>query len=245
MRPCLKPIRPLLLLLLPLVIACQPHPNAKAIVDRAIEQHGGTETWQRIKTIKFDKTSILYFPDGKVESKVTQHQSFQYHPTYMISIRWEQDDKDFLITSNGDHVAKSVNDSIVTDPKALDAAKKSVLASEYVIFLPFKLKDDNTALHYAGTATFNNDEAHLINTTFSEKRDNADQWTFYFERDSYQLLGYKVVHNGKISLVESLETNTDTGLLLDAHRKSYFLDSLGNKEYLRAEFFYESFQILY
>ena len=68
---------------------------------------------------------------------------------------------------------------------------------------------------------------------------NADLWHYYFTPENYKLRAVQVDHNNRTSLILNELYETQTGLLLNKTRMSYFLDSLGQITYLRAAYEYE------
>ncbi len=229
-------------ILIILLIGCTTKtPTADTILEEAIQAHGGWEAWQETLSISFEKTSILYFPDGSVESEVTQSQSFQWKPNFNGSIRWTSEDGDIHIKYDGINVHKTINDSVVTDQKELEAAKKSVLGAEYVAFLPFKLKDEKAQLTFVRETMFGNEEVYELSLTYKDQTERDDQWTLYFHKQNKTLYGYDVKHKNRISRIFMKGFDQSAGLRLDTKRESYFLDSLGNRDYLRARFYYRDF----
>ena len=67
----------------------------------------------------------------------------------------------------------------------------------------------------------------------------ADQWHYFFDPKNFKIRGVKVEHKGRISLIINELYETKTGLSLNKSRKSYFLNSVGKIEYLRAAYKYE------
>ena len=85
--------------------------TAQQIVERSITYHGGSEPWQDLKVLNFDKTTILYNTDGSVESKLEQFQLFQLQPDLFGKIEWASSGVDYLITYDDEKVQKRENEN--------------------------------------------------------------------------------------------------------------------------------------
>ncbi len=213
-------------------------PIPEQVISRSISAHGGWETYQQLKSIDFTKTTILYDSLGNVASRTDQEQNFQFVPERSISVRWRKDQDTILVALRHGKVDKLVNDSAVVNEKELTKAGNLINAAEYVVFQPFLLKDTNATFTYLGKRTINGRKTEAIGVNYGELK---DPWVYYFDTCDHKLVGAQVTHNGNISLIENVSFDGTTGLLLNAHRKSYFIDDANNKKYLKAEYFYKAF----
>jgi len=234
------------LLILCTVSSCKQEQelSAQSIVEQSVAVHGGLSKWDSITAFSFDKTTLVFDKGGVVESSTTQQQSFKFQPVlhgqivsfYKGIVGLYYDGKEFR---------KSTNDSIyrVTDPIELRAARNSFYAANYVVSQPFKLLEEGTLLSYVGVEILDEKQVHVINVSYNGDTDASDKWTYYFDVESSKLVANKVVHNGNASLIKNLKFDSSTGLIFNAHRKSFTLKSSGEIDYLRAEYFYENFKI--
>ncbi len=208
------------------------------IIEKSIKAHGGLDVYKKLDGLVLHKTTKLFLEDGSIESEVTQKQSFQFIPHYIVQIEWEANNVSHKLVYNGVEVYVKRNDSMITNPEALYRAQKTIKAAEYVFFQPFKLNDQWTNQDFIRTLKFNDTlEVSEVKISYPENEE-ADTWWYYFNSE-YQNVANKVLHNEKYSLIENLKFQKYKGLLFNKHRKSYFADSLGNKKYLRAEYFYD------
>lgn len=218
--------------------------KAKTIVEKGVEVHGGFDAWKSIKTISFDKTTILFNPDGSVESRTMQKQTFQLQPELKGEIvsfykginGLRYDGKDFI---------KRTTDSVYTISHAdeLVKARGSFFAAHYVICQPFELLGENAILTYGGLTEVDNKQCHEIHVSYKGDAKDANKWSYYFDANSSELLFNKVVLTDHTSWIENLTFDTSTGFKFNAHRKSYRLNEAGEKTYLRAEYFYENYKV--
>jgi hypothetical protein len=235
------------LLIVVFLTACKNEQESTAmhIVEQSIKAHGGLETWQNIKTLSFNKTTILFKKDGSIEKETNQKQSFELQPVFKGEISWEEDNNKYRISFDGEKVTKMINDSLVLFETELESAKNSIIAAHYVVNQPFKLLEKNTFLKNNGIKELDDKQVYAIDVSYTSDHETSDQWTYYFDIKTYQLLANKVIHKPTTSLIKNLDFNTDTRLMFNAHRKSYFLKASGDIDYLRAEYFYDSFKITY
>ncbi|NND63245.1 MAG: hypothetical protein HKN48_08635 [Flavobacteriaceae bacterium] len=200
-----------------LLLGCSVSSSYKGwqIVEASFEAHGGWETYRNLDTLTLVKTTRLFFEDGSLESEISETQLFIRNPEYKTTLIRE-----------GDTLLSSSIDSIV-DPR--------IHAAEFIMFQPFSLNNSEADIEYLGAIEImNEEEVSEIKITFPE---SEDIWWFYFDKEK-KCVANKVFHNSRYSWIENLAFQNYNDLLLHKHRKSYFLDSLGNNEYLRSEYFY-------
>lgn len=219
--------------------------SAREIVEKSIETHGGIVNWKNVKTLSFNKTTILFKEDGAIETKIEQKQSFQLQPEFKGEISWIENNAKHYISFDGKEAKKTINDSLVFSKIELQNVKNSIIAAHYVVSQPFKLLEENTILKYNGEERLDKKRVHAIAVGYSNDTETSDEWTYYFDVETYKLLANKVIHKPTASLIKNLDFNSETGLTFNAHRKSFTLDSLQQIKYLRAEYFYENFKVTY
>ena len=230
-----------------LLSSCQKETNitAKQIVEKAVDVHGGLTNWKNVKQLSFDKTVTLFNEDGSVELKTEQFQLFQFQPKLFVKLEWEQNGQDMQILFENDEVSKKVNDSLVTDEDELQRAENAVFAAHYVVCQPFELLTSEAELSLDEKVTFNNKECYVVKVKYEWDDIDADQWFYIIDPDTFEVVANQVILTDHTSWVENLTYDTTTDFKFNAHRKSYRLNEVGEKTYLRAEYFYENFDVIY
>lgn len=219
--------------------------SADEIMSKSIETHGGLDAWKNVKQISFDKETKLFNEDGSVELHTEQFQLFQQSSSLFGKIEWENNNDDILIVYEKDKVYKYVNDSIVVNIDELKKARNSFFAAQYVINQPFALLDDNVSLELKGTEVVNERQAYAITVKYDGDTKDSNQWTYYIDTETFEVIANKVVLTDHTSWVENLTYDTSTDFTMNAHRKSYRLNAAGEKTYLRAEYWYRNYDIIY
>ena len=219
--------------------------QARKIIEQSIQTHGGLEAWKNMKTLHYTKDFALFDADGNQESFTKQVHAYDYA------------EKKFTITTNskrGETILVSDNGQLskTKDKKATDDTQqqlqKSINTSMYVVSIPFKLLDPGVSLKYVGKETLdNNKTAYVIEAVYNvDTHDNHstnDTWWYYFEETDKRVIANKVKTHDHDAFIDNLSFVTEGGILFNGHRKSYRLDSLGNKDYLRAEYFYDNYKV--
>ena len=221
--------------------------NAYDIVEKSVEAHGGLEAWRNIKTLSFDKTTMLFLEDGSIERRTDQRQTFHFKPTLKGTIEnYKSPEKSGYTYDDGSYF-KTENDSTwqVTSQKEIDALKYSFFAAHYVTCQPFELLSENAQLTYGGETTINDRQCHIINVSYMGDNEDADKWSYIFDAQTYDLVANKVILSDHTSWIENLTYDTSTGLKFNEKRKSYRLNDKGEKTYLRAEYFYSNYSVTY
>ena len=128
------------------------------------------------------------------------------------------------------------NDSAITDQSLLDKYQKSIFAANYVFWQPYKLLESNSVITYQGKEYVDDQEVHVLKVTYP---DSKNVWWYYFDVNTYRLLANMVYHQPTYSFIQNTAVEQETGLFLNAERKSYRVDSLRNKKFLRALYQYK------
>jgi len=216
--------------------------SAESIIQHSIEKHGSLKHWQALKTLSFDKSVSLFSEDGTRESTLKKHQEFTFQPSLKGKITWQNDTIKTSIFYKKGRVIKWVNDSLVTNKAALEKAKNSFHAALYVISQPFNFLKKNTVLTYLGIATLGNKKVHEIKVAYKEDTVVSDKWFYYFDVKSFKMLANKVILKDHTSFIENTTFDTTTSFTFNQRRKSYRLNNVGEKTYLRATYFYDNFK---
>ncbi len=220
--------------------------KVKEVLSQAIAYAGGWDTWAGINTLQYTKRSVLFLSDSSVESDVIQYHDYNMSSGFEAAISWNSNSDAHQIVYSKENVIKMVNDKEVeADSNALS---QSVMGALFVLGMPFKLLDQGVTLTYEGTTLFKDSvEADIINASYSPEENvnhsANDLWWFYFEKNTGHFLGSKVYHTPTYALIRNLSFTQDVPIKFPAHRKSYRVDSLGQIEFLRAEFWYSDFKM--
>jgi hypothetical protein len=164
-------------------------------------------------------------------------------PELDATIRWIENGDSIKIVYKHNEANQYVNGTL--DSSAAEAAKATVDAALYVLFQPFKLMDDNVILKYMGIDSLDGRPVHMVKPVYSGQQPGDDEWIFYFDASTDELMANLVNHNGRRSFIKNLAFDPTISLYLHQHRKSYFVDSALNIQYLRAEYFYTNYELTY
>ena len=217
---------------------------ARNIIKASINNAGGMDLWESIKGLKYDKDFALLDADGSVERSFSQVHDYSYDPMVI----------DIKSTENGSLIHTMLKDGIYTRTKdgaaaetSEEALKKAVNTSTYVIGMPFKLLDPGVAIKYDGEITFGGKQVDVIQVSYNpEKNKNhstADVWKYYFDKEDAKIVGNWVDAGDHANVIENLTFDRVGGILWNKKRKSWRLDSLGQKQYVRADYSYDNYQV--
>ena len=221
--------------------------TAKAVVENAINTAGTFEKWKNITSLSYTKKSRLLLENGEIESEVTQRHHYVFRPDKSIEIRWKVDKDSFFIVHNDSISQKFKNDSLVDQGSTVRSVVNSAL---YVVGMPFKLLDHGTVLSNEGVKSLNGiDSVYAIKATYAPKQhqnhSTSDIWWYHFDKNNYTFPSSMVYHEPTYALIENVIVVQAEGLLFPGVRKSYRCDAHGTKQFLRAEFWYEDYDIAF
>ncbi len=220
--------------------------EVRSILRKGIEASGGLAAWNADHGYQFKKRSILYLADGTIESKNTQIVQFEDQPRLSGMITWDNaSDINLTKIEYLDQQATKYIDGIDQGEDINEASRRSFLGAHIVMSMPFKLLDQGVNLSYAGRQEQYGKQVEVLIADYDSDQPNhteSHRWWHYFDAESYDYLGYKVHHPPTYALVENLNTTTLNGLTYPVDRITWRVDSLNNKQYIRAKFAYSDFK---
>ena len=211
----------------------------KEILERSIETAGGLTKWRAGDTLSFQKKTVLYFEDGTIESTVVQQQQFIYHPYFQAVLTWEKDSQVHTLHYDGERSFAFIGEKLINGS---DGVHHSVLSAAYVIGMPFELMKDVDVLSFEGRALIEGDTLFVVKADYPKRGKGSDIWWYFFDPlGNYRYV--KVHHAPTYAWIQNEVMDTSTGLTLPGCRKSYRIDSLMVKKFLRGEFWYTNYSI--
>ena len=226
--------------------ACNQSLSPDGIVQKAVNAHGGKEKWEKIIELEYEKTTVVFDSLGKKISKAHQRHVNRFKPSFSSEMHWTENDT-LKSAFYQDSKTKLFAGGVWLPNEILEKKyKKDMDAALFVFFQPYKILTDSKTMHYEGEeALTDGAKAHVIRVSFSSDQKNGDTWWFYFDTKTFRLKANKVKHGSTYSFIENLQQETATGLFLNEERKSYRIDSAGNKKYLIAHYFYKVLKVSY
>ena len=213
--------------------------SSRVIIDRAITYAGGYDTWLQKKSISFDKKSISYDSTGKIVREVDQHFDYMLKPEYKAKVTYKLQDTAIILLHDGQQARKFYNGKISNEQKDIDAAWNAGFGSQFVMCMPYKLKDPGIKAAYVGVMTLENGvSAQVVKTSYTKGAgSNPDHiWYYYFEPGTGKLLANSL--NGKNNYWDYTryeEFAKANDLLMPSVRKGYSADSLNKPAKLISE----------
>ena len=212
--------------------------NSETLIQKSIAAHGGLDMLKTIKSIQYTKSTSLYTKSGALEKTVEQYITHQWNPD-QTSIAWVSEESTFFAEKNSNEVSLFKGGEMVKDSLERTQAAANIDAALYVFWQPFKLTDSSAKKVYLGKQKIlDSIEVLTVKVSYSDDP-KADVWFYYFHPENYKVKAVKVKHNRRTSLILNDRYETQTGLSLNKTRRSFFLDTLGKIDYLRAAYQYE------
>ncbi len=213
--------------------------SSRVIIDRAIAYAGGYDAWQQKKTLSFDKKSISFDSTGEITREIDQHLDYMMKPEFRTKFTYMLHDTAVALIHDGEKARKVVNGKISGDQKDIDGAWNSCFGSQFVMCMPFKLKDPGIKAEYAGQVTLADGvPAQVVKTSYTKGAgSNPDHiWYYYFEPGTGKLLANSL--NGKNNYWDYTryeQFEKAGGLLLPAVRKGYDASGLNKPDKMVSE----------
>ena len=225
-------------------ISCAPSPEkeAKALLEKSIVAHGGSEAWNDLKSLKFRKWTRLLNEDGTIESELDQWHEFRFQPYFEGKITWTKDSITHVSIWDGTKMSYFMGENEVKNVDFLASKRKDFDAAFYAVAQPWKLLDAGTKLSYEGQKTLEN--GNLVEVIRVDYGPEADIWWYYFDPVSFEMIGNEVQLKDHRSLVYNLNFEAIQGFKLHGTRESWRVNEKGENLFLRAEYQYSDYQIL-
>ena len=222
-------------------------PQVTQVLQRAFEKNGGYGNYQNLKSISYKKRTILYLPDGGIESDVTQYHEYTISPQLSATIFWMNDGQRHSIQYENGVGQKYIDGQLL--PDGSKSATSSFLSAHYVLFMPFKLADDLVNLSYLGKEEMSGTTVDVIKADYNpsdhDNHSTNDTWWYYFDAETGAYVASLVYHEPTFALIENTRQNEDLTLVMNTYRISHRVDGDRNKEYVRGEFFYEDYEMTF
>lgn len=213
--------------------------SSRVIIDRALAYAGGYEVWQQKKTLSFDKRSISYDSAGNIIREVNQHLDYMMKPEFMAKVTYMLHDTAITLIHDGQKAYKYYNGKKSNEQKDIDGAWNSCFGSQYVMCIPFKLKDPGIKAEYAGQVTLADGvSAQVVKTSYIKGAgSNPDHiWYYYFEPGTGKLLANSLLgKNNYWDYTRYGQFEKTGGLLMPGVRKGYTADTLNSPGKLISE----------
>lgn len=206
--------------------------SSRVIIDRALAYAGGYDVWQQKKTLSFDKKSISYDSAGTVIREIDQHLDYMMQPEFRAKITYMLHDTAITLIHDGQKAGKFYNGKLSNEQKDIDGAWNSCFGSEYVMCIPFKLKDPGIKAEYTGQVTLADGvPAQVVKTSYIKGAgSNPDHiWYYYFEPGTGKLLANSLLgKNNYWDYTRYGEFEKAGGLSMPGVRIGYTADTLNS-----------------
>lgn len=223
--------------------------SSRVIIDRAIgyavglapahRAHRSDSAWHQKQTLSFDKKSISYDSTGKITRELDQHFDYMLKPEFRAKVTYRLHDTVVTLIHDGQQARKLFNGKASTQQKDIDNAWNSSFGSQFVISMPYKLKDPGLKADYVGRMTLSDGTpAQVVKTSFMKGAGSYPDhvWYYYFEPGTGKLLANSLNDKGNFWDYTRYERfDTVDGLLMPAHRKTYVATGLNKPVRLSGE----------
>ncbi|MCH6236801.1 hypothetical protein [Cognataquiflexum rubidum] len=219
--------------------------KALAIIKKSILAHGSVDLWNSIESFTLQKETWLYLENGEVENHIIQEIEFRQKPFFEAKMSWVKDSIIHRIVFDGTRTKYLMGENEIKNEGFLANKKKDIDAAYYVLTKPFNLLEQGKNLEYQGITKLA--DGRVVETVQvidgDPENPTVDIWWYFFDTQSFQIVGYRVKTSDHFSMVYNQEWDNSTGILFPKIRESYRVDSLGNHLYLRAKYQFKNFSI--
>ncbi|HMQ06671.1 MAG TPA: hypothetical protein PKC30_05180 [Saprospiraceae bacterium] len=204
------------------------------IIHKAIDYHGGMESWELLDSLHYHKQSVLYFENGQTESEKSEYYQIKFHPTYSVKVV-ENDSVEILFDQNHYRKYLKASDKILSVTKQDTTNIESAL---FVIGQLFLLKEDSKLLTFEGTELISGVECFVVRADYSVQGKENHPWWYYISKYDYRLIASRVYHSPDYALIVNESYQKFQNILWNKERTTYRVDSLNAIQFIRAKYVY-------
>jgi hypothetical protein len=213
------------------------------VIQKSLEEaHGGKVAWETPSVLIYEKTTTLYDSLTNVERAIKQRFHNTLKPEFTSKVTWIEDNVEKRIVFDGKETFVYEDEIQITDKKAVEAARKEIMASQYVLWQPYKLFSDEATLENEGIVRLEDKTyAYMIKVTYP---DSDTIWWYYFDADTFLFKENLIQHSESVySQIVNLKQEEKTGLKLHQDRKSFKINVKKDHKYLRAVYHYDIIEL--
>ena len=176
-----------------------------------------------------------------MESESDQWHEFRFDPYFEGKISWVKDSVAHVAAWDGSRMSYFMGGNEIKNEGFLEGKKKDFDAAFYAVAQPWKLHDEGAALRYEGQKTLEN--GNLVAVIRVDYGPDTDQWWYYFDPETFEMVANEVQLKDHRSLVYNLQSEAKAGFKLHGKRESFRVNEEGKKLFLRAEYRYSDYEI--
>ncbi len=179
--------------------------DSDSVLERSISYHDPEGEWEKLKaSLSFEEEQ----PDGNVRN----------------TSAWIDMPNSYFKLNRGDYeIHGMVQDSCFIEKGDVDCARARRMRDYYVYLwgLPMKLMDEGTQLlDSVGKTTWEGKEAYVLFVDYEK-----DDWKYYFDKETYQMIGYEFLQTTGNSEKILLEGIMDFGNMKIPAERSWYMTS--------------------
>lgn len=229
-----------------LLFSCQKTElTAEQILSKSLEAHGGMSAWEQVDSISFHKKTILHTREGVKEKETNQHQTFDLGDGFNGQILTYGDPQIVYSLKDGEYAITKGDSLIILNDDEKESVKATFNSAYYVASQPFHLKESNAQLILKKDTLINDRKTYALDISYLGDTSTSDQWTYFFDAETFLITSCRVKHNTRVSFIENLVYDTYTPFVFNAERESVFLRKDGTKDYLRASYYYSDYRVVF
>lgn len=222
-------------------ISCKTEVKPINIINKSVQAHGGLERWKQLKSLSFTKKTTLYYEDGSVRLESTQNQSFLFGKYLSGTIHSILDSVSYRFKKSEVYM-QTKDSSAQLSGEALKSKQRLFASALYVTSQPFQLLESGAAFERTSDTIFGDKKAFAVRVYYPNDTTTSDQWTYYFDQDSFLVVACKVKHDKRTSIIENLSYDQSTPFIFNATRKSTITEN-GKAAFVIAEYEYSDYQV--
>ena len=219
--------------------------TAAQILSNSLEAHGGMSTWEHVDSISFHKKTRLYTKEGVKEKEIDQHQALYLGDELNGQILMYGDPQIVYSLKDGEYAITKGDSLISLNDIEKQSVKTMFNSAYYVLSQPFHLKESNAQLIYQKDTLINERKAYALGVSYIGDTSTSDQWTYFFDAETFRIISCRVKHKTRISYIKNLVYDTNTPFVFNAERESIFLKKDGTKDYVRASYYYSDYRVVF
>ena len=116
-------------------------------------------------------------------------------------------------------------------------------SSLYVVSQPFQLIKSKAIFKRLQDTVVNRKKVYALDVYYKDDTENSDQWTYYFDQNTFNVTACKVRHQKRVSVIENTSYDMSTPFLFNATRKSTIIHA--KERFIIAKYSYSNYNVTF
>lgn len=172
-----------------------------------------------------------------------QDQFFNFNDGKKASISFPADSLSYQLDQKGTIHKRKMNSVHKLSGEEFKKIDHLFSSSLYVVSQPFQLIKSKAIFKRLQDTVVNRKKVYALDVYYKDDTENSDQWTYYFDQNTFNVIACKVRHQKRVSVIENTSYDMSTPFLFNATRKSTIIHA--KERFIIAKYSYSNYNVTF